>query len=44
MKDKTFLSFKGISEFYVTLWVDKTRQEAGSWALNPAQVTSDLFW
>ena len=33
--------FTGIGKFYVTLWVDKTRQEAGSWALAWALVSSN---
>ena len=35
---RTFQLFTGISKFYVICWVDKTRQEAWSWALVQALV------
>ena len=41
---QTFKLFTGISEFYVTCQMDKTQQEAGSWALNPALVASVNSW
>ena len=40
----TFQLFTGISEFYVTRWVDKTRQEAGSWGLSPTLLVSYNSW
>ena len=41
---QTFELFTGMSEFYVIRRVEKTLQEAGSWALSPALVASDNSW